>query len=317
VQSWPSPGAPNGRLFGFDLRGLDERSLLHDGGRAAIYALAADPQSYHPEREPIIFIHGLEGAPADLQPVVDRWRGSPRFQLHIVAYADYRRRTSLNGDDLADELRALAAHLGAGRDLTIVAHSMGGIVTRQALNKLEPSGLERFRRVRLIAVDTPWHGYPGPGDGVLMDFARLFLPAGMQDMRAASPMFAALYAPELPDNVEVQLVFAEAGDEVLDYTEGVLAQLADQLVGLYTNDQPVTGDLRLVNFWKALISATVYEPFEEGLRQLADAGRLDSAAVQAALLRDYPRFPGDHLGVLGEHPGQRSLLDFLDGVLAG
>src|SRR5436309_2744214 len=54
--------------------------------------------------------------------------------------------------------------------------------------------LGRFGRVRFIAVDTPWHGFPGPSDrgadAFLMAMARLVLPEGLDDMRAASAMFA-------------------------------------------------------------------------------------------------------------------------------
>src|SRR5207249_7679146 len=105
---WPVADAPNGAVLDFDLAGLDERALLRDGGRAAVYALDG-ARHYHPERTPLLVIHGLEGAPANLQAVVDRYRDSARWQLHVLAYADRARRTSLNADDVADELRALAA----------------------------------------------------------------------------------------------------------------------------------------------------------------------------------------------------------------
>src|SRR5439155_4100839 len=129
------------------------------GGRATIWGLGDGPGDYHPEREQVLLVHGLQGAPSDLQPVCDRLRGGP-FQLHVVAYNSYRERTSINGDELADELATLRP-MNGGR-LTIVAHSMGGIVARQAVNHLVAGArpaLRWYRRLRLLAIDTPWHGY--------------------------------------------------------------------------------------------------------------------------------------------------------------
>jgi len=255
---------PNGRVLPFALEAVCEESLFRAGGLGAIYALGANQGDYHPEREPLLCVHGIEGSPVDLQGVVDRFRSSP-FQLYALAYPDFHRRTSLNGDDLADELRTLTSFIGTGRDLRIVAHSMGGIVSRQALNQLAQSGADRFASIELYTADTPWHGYPGPSDtgfdGAMMEMVRVFLPAGLDDMRALSAMFQGdhqhpgLYGIELPDHFSIDVVFAQEGNAVLDYTEDVLQQLPAKLAEYYLDETPVRGDPRLVNYWKALISA--------------------------------------------------------------
>jgi pimeloyl-ACP methyl ester carboxylesterase len=320
---------PNGRVLPLSLDGLNEPALFRPGGLAAIYALGANQDDYHPERDPLLFVHGIEGEPADLQGVVDRFRGSG-FQLYALAYPDFDRRTSINGDDLADELRGLVARIGTGRSVRIVAHSMGGIVCRQALNELaagQVGGAGEFGSIELYTADTPWHGYPGPSDegfeGFMMSMTRVFLPAGLDDMRALSAMFqgdpgsadpaaqAGLYGVDLPDHFSVDVAFAAEGDEVLDYTQDVLAELPARLVDYYREEKPVRGDARLVNFWRALISADAYWDFQERARALADEGRLDAAGALAALQEFYPRFPGDHVGILREHSGQFSFIDHL------
>jgi hypothetical protein len=308
---WSVPAAPSGAVLGFALAGLDERALLGAGGRPALYALD-DAGTWHPERAPLVAIHGLEGAPSTLQAVVDRYRGSMRLQPYVVAYADSGARTSTNGDELAGELAALAARLGPGRALTIVAHSMGGVVLRRALDRLASDGNSGgFARIRAICVDTPWHGYPGPADGFLIDVAQPFLPAGMVDMRARSGFFATLYKTQLPDTMALTLVFAEEGSDVLDYTEAPLDQIVPQLAAHFASDAPVEGEPRLMNFWHALLDSAQYDAFADELRDLADANRVDAAAVAAALARHYPRFPGDHVGVVHEQPGRKSFLDWL------
>jgi hypothetical protein len=320
---------PNGRVLPFALDGLDEPSLFRPGSLAAIYALGANQDDYHPERDPLLCVHGIEGTPVDLQAVVDRFRSS-RFQLYVLAYPDYNRRTSLNGDDLADELRSLAARIGSGRTVNIVAHSMGGIVSRQALNELAvgpEGGASAFGALRLFTADTPWHGYPGPPDtgweGELMEAVRLFLPAGLDDMRARSAMFqgdpassdaaarAGLYGVDLPDHFSIDVAFAVDGNEVLDYTQGVLAQLPSKLAAYYNSETPVRGDPRIINFWRALLDADAYWDFQDAARQLADAKQLDEKSLLGLLEKYYPRFPGDHAGVVREHAGQYSFIDHL------
>jgi pimeloyl-ACP methyl ester carboxylesterase len=315
MESWEVPVAPNGHVLGYDLSRIAETQLFRYGhlhhGHFALYALDGDGE-FHAEKEPVILVHGLAGGPRDFQAVVDRLRGSADYQLYIAAYPDLRTRTSINSRYFAAELRRLVRKLGARRNLTIVAHSMGGIVTRQALNDLLIGHhLAPFGRIRVFAVDTPWHGYPGPEDGIMMDFARPFLPAGMQDMRAMSPMFEHLYAPELPDRVELHLVFADRRSEVLDYTDKPLTELAGKLVDFYRYDTRVTGPAMLTNFWKALISADVYLGFGEELRTLAESGSLDADLIDGALRRWYPKFSGDHVSVLYEHD-EGGFLDYLE-----
>lgn len=336
INGWPSARAPNGRVLPFDLSKILEDDLLTRTHRVALHALGDGPDDFHPEREPLILVHGIRGDPGpEFQALVDRLRGSPRHQLYVLAYDDFHRRTELNGVDFARELSTLRErHLGPDRDVTIVGHSLGGIVTRRALNELAAGpdrGLERFGDVRFVAVDTPWHGYSGPSDrgveGFFMSFARPFMPDGLEDMRAASNLFrgdpdgrtvperAGLYGVELPRNVTVDLLFAEQGDQVQDFTEADLTALAPQLVRHYRDAVPVEGDRRLLNFWRALGSSRTHAAFEDEMRAAARDGRLDEDCVRAALLRHYPRFAGDHSGVLDAAPaggaGRASLVDYL------
>ena len=51
------------------------------------------------------------------------------------------------------------------------------------------------------------------------------------------------------------------------------------------------------------------------LRRLAQSDRLDERAARAAMARQFPRFPGDHQGVIAEQP-RHGLLDHLSETLA-
>jgi hypothetical protein len=308
---WSVPAAPHGVVLAADLRGLDERALWAPGGGPAIYALD-DGGGWHPERVPLIVVHGLDGPSSNLQAVVDRYRRSRRYQPCIVAYDDRARRASANADLLAGELLALAERRDDRGALVIVAHSMAGIIVRRALGALASvGGIAGFDAVDAVCVDTPWHGFPGPEDGLLMDVARPFIPDGFEDLRARAPLLQTLQTPPLPPSARLALVFAAHGDVALDYTESPLTALAERLAARFADDAPMIGEPRLLNFWHALLDSDAYDAFAGELRDLADADRVDAVAVAAALLRHYPRFPGDHLSVLREQPGGRGFLDWL------
>jgi pimeloyl-ACP methyl ester carboxylesterase len=320
---WVNGAAPNGRIIGWDLSTTNEDDLLRSG-KGALLPVGGGPDDYHLERQALILVHGIQGVLADLQTLVDRFWNWP-YQIYVLAYDDYNRRTSLNGLDLAEELRSLAPRLGAEPRVTLIGHSLGGIVIREALDELavDTAGLSLFQRVRFYGLDNPWSGYDGPADGPLFDLVRVFMPDGLEDMRARSGMFqgdpsspdpalrAGLLRVPLPEVVSVSLVFAESGSEVSDYTEGLVADLPTKMATYYNDGTAVDGDPQLVNFYDALRSAAVYPALDAELRAAAARGALDGNAVLDTLLRYYPKFPGDHMGILAEHPGQRSLLDYL------
>lgn len=328
--STPQAAAPHGRVVQAPLRACDELLLLRPGGEPALYAVAASDGSYREERKAALLIHGLDGHPADFSELAARLAGAD-YQVYVLFFDDMGRRARDNGEGLASEIGALSQRLGPGRDLTVIAHSAGGLVARHALNLLSHSGeLGRFAEVHFYAIDTPWHGYFGPSDRTLlgklrMAIARPFLPDGLEDLRAESELFIGdsrsrhavlrlgLLRYPLAANVRTHLYFAQEGDEVHDYTEGVLAQLSERLAAYYKSNTPLRGDPRLRNFWHALIGTHGYFAFQEELRGLADAGRLDPEAVRRALLRYFPKLSGDHSGVLSarQESGALSLFSLL------
>lgn len=328
--STPHPAAPHGRHVQEPLRACDELLLLRPGGEPTLYAVAAPDGSYREDRKAALLIHGLDGHPSDFGELTARLARAD-YQVYVLFFDDMGRRARDNGEGLAREIGTLAQRLGPGRELTLIAHSAGGLVARHALNLLSYSGeLGRLGTVHFYAIDTPWHGYFGPSDRTMlgklrMAIARPFLPDGIEDLRADSELFIGdplsshsvlrlgLLRYPLAANVRTHLYFAQEGDEVHDYTEGVLAQLSERLTAYYKSNTPLRGDPRLRNFWHALIGAHGYFAFQDELRGLADAGRLDPEAVRRALLRYFPRLSGNHSGVLTaqQERGAQNLLSLL------
>ncbi|HSM50963.1 MAG TPA: alpha/beta fold hydrolase, partial [Thermoanaerobaculia bacterium] len=106
---------------------------------------------------PVVFVHGMLGSPRDFAPLVaalDRERFEPWLLYYPSGLS-----LDLSALFLAEALEEASRRLGVER-LHVVAHSMGGLVSRAALDF-------RLRRGRsplveeLVTLSTPWGGAEG------------------------------------------------------------------------------------------------------------------------------------------------------------
>ena len=106
---------------------------------------------------PIVFIHGIGGDPTN-QWILIREAQARGMRVWTMAYETWKRGAAENASGFAAALRGLAA--GGERDVTVVAHSLGAITAKGALDRLRrPDGhLEGFERLRFIALGAPWAG---------------------------------------------------------------------------------------------------------------------------------------------------------------
>jgi phospholipase A1 len=113
--------------------------------------------------------------------------------LYLCPY-DWRRDNALAADALADKVDAAAAAHGAGAELTLIGHSMGGLVARYYL---ESGGYDKrpgFAAVReLITLGTPHRGAPLALSAALGREKRLFLSAAQVRRLSGDPRFPSLY----------------------------------------------------------------------------------------------------------------------------
>lgn len=102
-------------------------------------------------RKVVLFVHGAHGSPRDFDEVA-RHLDASKYQAWFASYATGDAVTK-SGDAIAADVKALMEKHGISR-LAVFAHSLGGIVAWQALEKLGP----RFAVSRLVSVNTPWGG---------------------------------------------------------------------------------------------------------------------------------------------------------------
>lgn len=260
----------------FDLSTLNEDSFLGPKKESRLLPLEDSHHPFNKNKEPLILVHGIRGNPSDMQAIVDRMKDS-RFQIYVLAYADFKVRTSINGKTFSEEIKKLTH-----KKFTIVAHSMGGIVSRKALADLVASeSLSEKSQIRLFTIDTPWHGFNGPSDeegfGFKLMMAKPFLPDGLEDMRAKSNFFKDLNKVKFPASITVDICFAEEGDQAFDYSD------------------KLTDPHQRINLERAL--------------ELT--GKLQEAKA-TSFQQVFPKFPGNHVSVITENGFSSNYLDYLE-----
>ncbi len=151
---------------------------------------------------PVVFVHGIGGSARSFAPIVeqlDKKHYRPWFfyypsggDLHQLA--DFFYQLFLSGDVIP---------LGE-MPLVIVAHSMGGLVVREAFNQYQ--GSENENKVSLfVSIATPFGGHPSAALGE--KHGLIVLPA-WRDLNPNNKFIKTLYRNPLPDFMQHQLIYA-------------------------------------------------------------------------------------------------------------
>lgn len=140
------------------------------------YALTADRNDPSPlkKRTPLVLIHGWN-SDYHKWDTLCKWFGknsllSSSFKIYRFSY-DWSRPIEDNGVELA---RSVSYNFGENRKFVIVAHSMGGLVARSAIENYNGETPEFASRLQqFIAIATPHHGSPLANIAWLQNFSGL------------------------------------------------------------------------------------------------------------------------------------------------
>ena len=167
---------------------------------AGIYLL----QPYEPTKIPVLFVHGVGGYPMEWSNVVDQLN-TERFQPWVLHYP-----SGLRLDMLAEGLHRMVDELQAKHHfdaLNIVAHSMGGLVSRGFINHHVAENDPPFVKC-FVTLSTPWQGHQSAQLGV--DHAPAAVPS-WYDMVPGSPYLQSLFEKSLPPEITCHLLFSYQG----------------------------------------------------------------------------------------------------------
>jgi len=218
-------------------------------------------EPYDPNKTVVLFVHGISGTPASFKPLIDSL-DHQRIQAWVYYYP-----SGLHLANIAEHLTQLMQKAQLRYDLSefdVVAHSMGGLVTR--------GFLQRFRerssvRVPLyVTMSTPWAGHAAAALGVeaAPQVVRVWY-----DMAPGSDYQNSLYFEDpatrkvhrpLPEGTEHHMLFTYQEGETDDGAVTVFSQLlwdaqrdATRLYGIDNTHMGILSDERTVEILNGLL----------------------------------------------------------------
>lgn len=119
-------------------------------------------EPYASHKTPVLFVHGIGGSPTDFRYLIEHLDRS-RFQPWVYYYPSGGH-LGMVADHLDQTVKRLQLQHGFKR-LLLVAHSMGGLVSRGFLLRNQ-TGNRRADIPLFISISTPWGGVPFAAEGV-------------------------------------------------------------------------------------------------------------------------------------------------------
>lgn len=212
--SKPDTDSPQSSLFYpmGSIRGLDDPLFAQNIATLGMYDPASfleqSPNMFYALEEdisykiPVVFVHGIGGSILDFETVLaklDRERYKPWFFYYpsggdLNQLAEFFHRLFLSGNVI---------RLGE-MPLIIVAHSMGGIIVREALNLYDVNKDKNTVKL-LVTIASPFGGHPSAAMGE--KHGLIVLPS-WRDLNPSSPFIKGLFRKPLPEAIEHQLFYA-------------------------------------------------------------------------------------------------------------
>ena len=127
-------------------------------GHPGVYFLGA----YDGTKIPVLFVHGINGTPANFRTLIERL-DKRRFQPWVVYYPSGAS-LAMVADHLTTTVTKLELQYGF-KSFVVVAHSMGGLVSRGFLQRYRAGG-GKAQIPLFVSIATPWDGHKGAELGV-------------------------------------------------------------------------------------------------------------------------------------------------------
>jgi len=151
-------------------------------GHPGVYFLGA----YDSTKIPVLFVHGINGSPQNFKTLIERL-DRRRFQPWVYYYPSGAALPRV-ADNLTQTMRQLQVQYGF-KSFAVVAHSMGGLVSRGFLQRYREGGGGAATPL-FVSIATPWDGHKGAewGAKAPIGSARVFT-----DMAPNSEYLRSLY----------------------------------------------------------------------------------------------------------------------------
>ncbi len=181
--------------------GMWEPVKFHLQGHSGIYFL----EPFDNNKIPVLFVHGISGSGHDWLYLIEQLNRE-RFQPWIVQYPSGMR-LGLLSQSLSQSVNELKATYDF-KNMVVIAHSMGGLVSRGFINEQQARGNANAFIDTFITVSTPWLGHNAASQGVR--HAPVAVPSWF-DMVPSSPYLTSLHEQPLPSHMNYYLLFSHKG----------------------------------------------------------------------------------------------------------
>lgn len=182
-------------------------------------------EPYSPEKIPVLFVYGIGGSPQDWRTILkkmDRKKYQPWFYQYPTGF-----HLDKSANALAGSLVQLKHRFGF-EHIDVVAHSMGGLVSRGAIQRTAILAKTNFV-ARFISISTPWDGHEAAGRGV--KYMNYPVPS-WRDMVPGSTYLKDIRSTPIPTGTRYDLIFSyksSSGFGLPDENDGVVS-LKSELV---------------------------------------------------------------------------------------
>jgi len=176
-------------------------------------------EPYSPKKIPVLFVYGIGGSPQDWRRIlekIDRNKYQPWFYQYPTGF-----HLDKSANALAGSLVQLKQRYGF-EHIDVLAHSMGGLVARGALQRAAILAKTNFV-AHFISISTPWDGHEAAGRGV--KYMNYPVPS-WQDMVPGSPYLKEILSKPHPVGTRYDLIFSyksSGGFGLPDENDGVVS----------------------------------------------------------------------------------------------
>ncbi len=189
-------------------------------------------QPYEKNKIPVIFVHGINGGPNDWTRAIEAL-DREHFQPWVFYYPSGVR-LDLVSDYFAEAVYELHTRYQP-RQFYVLAHSMGGLVTRSFVMKYHTRYPKVANRLRLVmTVNSPLDGMTSAVRGI--EYSPIVIPS-WRDVAAGSEFIQNIQAWDWPKGLPYHLVFSFKGgagdDGVVPIKSQLPMKLQDEAVRIY------------------------------------------------------------------------------------
>lgn len=213
-------------------------------------------QDYDKDKTPVIFVHGISGGPTDLIAVIDNL-DKKRFQPWVLYYPSGFR-LSVISDYFIQAVQQLQKR-HSFREFIVIAHSMGGLVTRSFIKKYTERFPGNADDIQLVmTINSPIGGMASAAIGVAI--SPIVVPA-WRDINPESDFFKDIYSWNWPSNIPYHLIFSYFDGDDTDGVVGLDSQIplklqteATRIYGFNNNHVGTLADEKFIKLFNSVLA---------------------------------------------------------------